>query len=237
MPELKAVLFDVDDTLFDHRHSSREGLRAVWKRYTCFQEMTLNELEEEHSMLLEKIHFSQVLVGKLSIEEARAERFKFAFLNRGVEVDFHTASNAAEIYRRSYVKNRRRSQGSEELLRALHNNYKIGIITNNLTSEQQDKLEFLGLTKYIDMMLTSEEAGVTKPNPQIFTLALEKLNVKPAEAVMIGDSWEHDIVGAHSAGIKCIWLNHTKKQCPDPAIAVEIRSLGNPEYIKTLLKA
>jgi FMN phosphatase YigB (HAD superfamily) len=145
MPELKAVLFDLDDTLFDHRHSCREGLRAVWKRYTCFQEMTLDELEQEHSLLLEKIHFSQVLVGKLSIEEARAERFKFAFLNRGVEVDFNTANNAAEIYRRSYVNNRRRSQGSEELLRSLHNHYKIGIITNNLITEQEDKLEYLEL--------------------------------------------------------------------------------------------
>ncbi len=237
MPELKAVLFDLDDTLFDHRHSCREGLRAVWKRYTCFQEMTLDELEQEHSLLLEKIHFSQVLVGKLSIEEARAERFKFAFLNRGVEVDFNTANNAAEIYRRSYVNNRRRSKGSEELLRSLHNQYKIGIITNNLITEQVDKLEYLELRKYIEVMVTSEEARVTKPNPLIFNLTLEKLNLKPAEAVMIGDSWEHDIVGAHSSGIKCIWLNHSKKQCPDPAMATEIRSLGNPEYIKTLLKA
>ena len=236
MQEIKAVLFDLDDTLFDHRHSCREGLRAVWKRYTCFQEMTLDELEEEHSILLEKIHFSQVLVGKLSIEEARAERFKFAFLNRGVEVDFNTANNAADIYRRAYVNNWRRSKGSEELLKALHNNFKIGIITNNLITEQKTKLEFLELEKYVDMMLTSEEAGVTKPDPVIFKMALEKMGLLPRDAVMIGDSWEHDIVGAHSAGIKCIWLNLTKKPCPDTSMATEIRTLGNTGYIKTLLK-
>ncbi|KXK49195.1 MAG: hypothetical protein UZ05_CHB002001926, partial [Chlorobi bacterium OLB5] len=79
---IKAVLFDFDDTLFDHRHASREGLRAVWKRYTCFHEMSLEDLEAEHLELLEQIHFSDVLFGRMSMEEARAERFKFLFLNR-----------------------------------------------------------------------------------------------------------------------------------------------------------
>ncbi len=231
---IKNVLFDFDDTLFDHRHSSREGLRAVWKRFTCFQEMSLEELELEHAEILEQIHFSHVLFGKMTIEEARAERFKFLFLNRGVEVDFNTAENAAEIYRMAYQKNRRRSEGAEEILKLFKKNYKIAIVTNNLISEQEEKLEFLGLTKYIDFMITSEEARVPKPDPQIFNLTLTKLNAKPEETVMIGDSWEHDIMGAHNAGMKCIWLNHNKIPCPDPAIALEVRTLKNPEYIKSL---
>lgn len=228
------VVFDFDDTLFDHRHSSREGLRSVWKRFTCFQEMTLEEMEARHSEILEQIHFSNVLFGKMTIEEARAERFKFLFLERGVEVDYNTAENAAEIYRMAYQKHRRVSEGAEEILKLLKKNYKIAIVTNNLISEQEEKLEYLGLTKYIDLMITSEEARVPKPDPQIFNLLLTKLNAKPEETVMIGDSWEHDIMGAHNAGMKCIWLNHHKKQCPDPAIALEVRTLKNPEYIKSL---
>jgi putative hydrolase of the HAD superfamily len=196
--------------------------------------MTLEELEEEHSQLLEQIHFSQVLFGKMSMEEARAERFKFIFLNRGIEIDFNTANNAAEIYRMSYLKNWRRSEGSEELLKLLKKYYKIGIITNNLKSEQQNKLQYLEFEKYIDVMITSEEARISKPDPNIFRLALKKLNVKPEETVMIGDSWEHDIMGAKAAGLKCIWLNHHKKPCPDPSAATEIRTLKNPEYIKSL---
>lgn len=231
---IKTVFFDFDDTLFDHTHSSREGLRSVWKRYTCFHDMTLEELEADHSEVLEKIHFSHVLFGKMSIEEARAERFKLIFLNRGVEVDFNTANNAAEIYRLSYQKYRRRTEGSEELLKLLHKNYKIGIVTNNLISEQEEKLEFLGLKDYIDIMITSEEARVPKPDPQIFNLALHKFNAVPEETMMIGDSWEHDIVGAHNMGINCIWYNHKKIPCPDPSIALEIRSLKNPEYIHSL---
>jgi len=234
---ISSVVFDFDDTLFDHRHSSREGLRSVWKRYTCFHEMTLEELEEEHSEILEQIHFSHVLFGKMTIEEARAERFKFLFLNRGIEVDYNTAENAAEIYRMAYQKNRRRSEGAEEILKLFKKNYKLAIVTNNLISEQEEKLEYLGLTKYIDLMVTSEEARVPKPDPQIFNLLFAKLKVKPEETVMIGDSWEHDIMGAHNAGMKCIWLNHNKIPCPDPAVAIEVRTLKNPEYIKSLFSS
>lgn len=232
---VKAVLFDLDDTLFDHRHSSREGLRSVWKRYTCFQEMTLDEFELEHRVMLEKIHFSQVLVGKLSIEEARAERFKFLFLNRNVEVDFDTSRNAAQIYRLSYEKNVRKVKGAEELLKTLKKNYRIGIVTNNITAEQENKLRQLGLRDYVDHMTTSEEMKVTKPHPILFTTALEKLGAAPDSAVMIGDSWDNDIAGAHAVGMKCIWLNHDKISCPDPAKAIEIRSLENAEYIKMLI--
>jgi putative hydrolase of the HAD superfamily len=42
---------------------------------------------------------------------------------------------------------------------------------------------------------------------------------------MIGDSWDHDIVGANNVGIKCIWLNHLKIPCPDSELAAEIKSL------------
>lgn len=202
---IKAILFDLDDTLFDHRHSSREGLRSVWKRYTCFQEMTLDEFELEHRAMLEKIHFSQVLVGKLSLEEARAERFKHLFLNRNVEVDFETSRNAAVIYRNSYEKNVRKIKGSEELLKVLKKNYKIGIVTN-IIAEQESKLDQLDLRNYIDHMVTSEEMGVTKPNPLLFSTACERLEALPDTAVMIGDSWDNDIAGAHAVGMKCICL-------------------------------
>lgn len=231
---IKAVIFDFDDTLFDHEHSSREGLRAVWKRYSCFQDIDLKSLEAEHSEQLEKIHFNYVLFGKMTIEEARIERFKNLFLNRKVEVDFETANNAADIYRMSYQKHRRCCDGAEELLKIFSRKFKIGIVTNNLISEQEEKLKFLRIEKYINAMVTSEEAKMRKPHRFIFDYTLQKLNVNNDEAVMIGDSWEADIVGAHSAGIKCIWYNYRKTAIPDINLAKEIRTLKNPEYIESL---
>ncbi|MCI0450394.1 MAG: HAD family hydrolase [Chlorobi bacterium] len=236
MNELKAVLFDLDDTLFDHRYSSREGLKAVWKRYTCFHNITIDEFEQEYVKLLEKIHFSHVLFGKLTLEEARTERFKHAFLNQGVQVDYHTASNAAAIYRNKYKSQRRKVKGAEELVKALHKDYKIGVISNHTIAETKEKLHYLGYEEYLDSFTTAEEVGVPKPTPRIFRIALEKLEVKPSEAVMVGNSWDADIVGAHNLGIRCIWLNIYGETCPDPSRAVEIKSLGNTEKILRLIK-
>ncbi len=60
MRHVRAVLFDMDDTLFDHRHSSRSGLVAMQQRYPCFQQTPLDELERIHIALLEEVHL-QVL--------------------------------------------------------------------------------------------------------------------------------------------------------------------------------
>ncbi len=197
--------------------------------------MTLDEFEIEHSKLLERIHFTQVLLGKLSVEEARAERFRHAFLNRGIEVDHNTACNAAEIYRNAYQKVVRKVSGAEQLLKTFKKSYKIGIVTNNLIEEQVQKLKNLGLDGYVDSLVTSEEIGHTKPHPLIFETAMKRLGVTPAETIMIGDSWEHDIAGAFKLGIKCLWLNLHKAECHDKSMAIEIRSLEHPEYIKSLI--
>ena len=62
--------------------------------------------------------------------------------------------------------------------------------------------------------MTSEEAGVEKPNPKIFLDCLHKLQIKPQEALYIGDSFERDIIGAHAAGLLPFWLNTTRQQAP-----------------------
>ena len=72
--------------------------------------------------------------------------------------------------------------------------------------------------------MVSETAGFTKPDSRIFEIALEKLCVEPSDAVMIGDSWEEDILGAYKAGIRAVWFNRKGKPVPDKKIAVEIKS-------------
>jgi HAD superfamily hydrolase (TIGR01549 family) len=231
MSEIKAVLFNLDDTLFDNRYSTREGLRIVWKRFTAFHEISIDDMEKSYLSLLEEMRFSHVVFGKLTQEEMRAEIFKFLFLNRGHEVDFHTANNAAVLFRNKYVQIRRAVKGSEELLSALYEKYKIGVVTNNSDHETEDKIEFTGYDKYITAITTSQETGVAKPTARIFKIAMEKLGVTPKETVMVGNNWDWDIMGAHNAGIRPIWLNIYDKHCPKPEIAAEIKSLEDTQSI------
>jgi FMN phosphatase YigB (HAD superfamily) len=77
-----------------------------------------------------------------------------------------------------------------------------------------------GLTPYVDALVVSEEAGISKPDPAIFAIALARLRAGAGEAVMIGDSWAADVQGARAAGIHAIWFNPDGLPSPDPSLGV-----------------
>ena len=96
---------------------------------------------------------------------------------------------------------------SRETLEALRRHgYKLGMISNN-TDELLKRLDRLDLAKYFDSVTYSQEAGVEKPDPLIFQLALKRAQCAPEEAVHIGNSYEHDVVGARAVGITPILID------------------------------
>ncbi len=218
-----AVLFDLDDTLFDHAHCARTALDVIRSSHPCFSAIDLDELNRSHSTILEALH-GDVAVGRVSLDLARAERFRRLFHTAGVDADEALSAATAASYRQAYVDARRAVDGAADLLNALHSRTRIAIVTNNLVAEQREKLRHCGLDRHVDLLIASEEAGVSKPDPAIFQLALDKLGCRAEDAVMVGDSWENDVVGAHAAGIRAIWFNPAGEPPPDPAVPV-LRSL------------
>ena len=79
---------------------------------------------------------------------------------------------------------------------------------------QLRKLVLLGLDHLIDFVVTSEEAGVDKPHAPIFALALEKAQCQSTEAIMVGDSFSHDVMGACAVGIRSVWIHRNPNQLP-----------------------
>ena len=94
---------------------------------------------------------------------------------------------------------------SENCLKRLSRNYEIGIIANQPLGTSE-RLENLGVRKYIDLVIASAEEGVSKPDRRIFEIALERSGCKPENAVMIGDRIDNDIVPAKQLGMKTIWI-------------------------------
>ena len=90
-------------------------------------------------------------------------------------------------------------------LMGLSKKYKIGIIANQLPGAQR-RLARYGLLSYVDVVVTSAEAGVAKPDPGIFRLALQAGNCSPAAAVMIGDRIDNDILPANALGFHTVWI-------------------------------
>lgn len=81
---------------------------------------------------------------------------------------------------------------------------KIGLLTDLTAHIQYRKLDKLGLEEYIDIIVTSEEAGADKPSEKMFDLLIRKAGMKPHEIIMIGDSKEKDVDGAIRAGMRVI---------------------------------
>ena len=225
----RAVLFDLDDTLFDHRRSARAALTALHHHHG--RGTDLDAFEREHTKYLEVMHL-EVLAGRVGLDEARRERFRHVFQAFGIALEHPDVEAVASAYRSGYVSARRPLDGAAALLEALRPHARIGIVTNNLLDEQRDKLSHCGLAPWVDELIASEDVGVSKPDPGIYRIALERMAVAAADAVMVGDSWANDVAGAIDAGIRAIWFNPERKTAPAAPVGVrQIHALAPPEDV------
>lgn len=87
----------------------------------------------------------------------------------------------------------------------------LAVLTNGPGDVQRAKLQASGLERFFPVTVASGDIGFGKPDPRIFTTALERLGFGVNEAIAIGDSLERDVVGAHNAGLRCVWLNREQR--------------------------
>lgn len=128
----------------------------------------------------------------------------------------------------------------EPTLAALADRYKLGVIANQSLGTR-DRLERHGLLKHLSLVIGSAEAGVSKPDPQIFRLALEQANCNPVAAVMVGDRLDNDIRPANELGMSGIHVRQggSGAQRPRdvldrPAASIDTISHLTPALIETL---
>ncbi len=102
--------------------------------------------------------------------------------------------------------------GAERVLRILHPKYKLAVISNATSNLCRRILRENSLEKLFQVVVISRDLGIRKPDPRIFHYTLERLRVKPDEAVHVGDSIEQDIIGAKRAGLKAVWIKDEKEE-------------------------
>ena len=83
-------------------------------------------------------------------------------------------------------------------------------VRNGLPDVQYTKLDTLGITELFKCIVLSEELGIAKPDARIFLWALEQTGLAPEESLYVGDSFDHDVVGAINAGMSVCWFNPKK---------------------------
>ena len=205
---IRAVLFDLDDTLFAHRESVEAGIHAY--RATLGGDIAAATPSAEFARwnALEEEHYHRYLAGEVDWHEQRRARARGFVAPYGLELD----DEAAEAWFESYLVHYRESwtlHPDVEPCFAAIAPRELGLITNGELSFQSTKIVGTGLDALIplDRVVASGEVGVAKPDARIFEIAAELLGVAPAEACYVGDRLRTDAIGAAEAGLLGVWID------------------------------
>lgn len=235
---LPPILFDLDQTLFDHRHGLRAGLRGLQREFPPLRSSPLADLEADYDHLLDASH-RKVLEGRLSLGDSRINRIRRLFADRGEPMSWREARRRTQVYRRAYWAGARAVPGAPQLVRRLRaRGHPVGVVTNNPPYGQWEKLRYDGLRDHIQVLVASGALGYAKPDPRIFHVALRRLGLPHSPAVMVGDSYRHDVLGARAAGLAPVWFNPDRRPIPDGVPVRQIVSYRpTSAAVTTLLRA
>lgn len=205
---MKAVYFDVDDTLYDQTRPFFDALTDVGIDIPG---------EDRNALFVKSRKYSDEVFepsrrGEITMEQMYIYRITKTLADYGIFI----SEEKALQFQACYQERQKQLRLSEEIIRILEelqDKVVLGVITNGPGKHQRDKIRRLGLCRWMkeENMIISGELDITKPDPAIFVLAAERARLKPVECVYIGDSYENDVVGAARAGMRTVWFNRRRK--------------------------
>jgi HAD superfamily hydrolase (TIGR01509 family) len=127
---------------------------------------------------------------------------------------------------------------AEEALAELRGTWTLALATNAAASDEKDiwaALRRVGLDRYLDKVYCLRGVGHQKPSPEFFEHILEDLGIERSRVLMVGDSFERDVLGANRCGIRAIWLNENTEEAREGEMYRTIHSLRSlPRAIELL---
>lgn len=207
IPAIKHVFFDLDHTLWDFDRNSRFAFEHI------FRENRINVGLDVFLEVYVPINFQYwkyYRESRITKEKLRYGRLQQSFAKLGYAIDDHLINRLSEDYIKHLTGHNHLFEGTLELLEDLHKKYDLHIITNGFQEVQALKLNKSGMAPYFKTVTTSEAAGVKKPDPKIFDHALRLAGAKNSNSVMVGDTYEADILGAQAVGMQTICFNYHK---------------------------
>ncbi|MEV5963073.1 HAD family hydrolase [Kribbella sp. NPDC051952] len=203
---MKAVIFDLDNTLFDHTASATYAVRA-W--VPELGGVATDELVAQWFVIEERV-YNAYLARELTHQGQRRARLQ-AFLPL---IDHPVPPTDAELdqlftgYLAHYKGSWTAFPDARPALEVAHGNgWRIGVLTNGNPAQQNAKLAAIGLADLVDVVCTSEELGVSKPAPETYLRTCQALGVDPADTLMIGDNLELDVLAPRAAGLTALHLD------------------------------
>lgn len=207
--EVKAIFFDLDNTLYDYNSSSDYSKNKVFsyllKRYphlkredilSSYAEIIQDAVEEEAKGLYDAWD--------------RQKRFSKLLLSLGLKDD-GLSKRLVTIFAEARAESSKPYPDTQDVLSKLREKYVLGVITNGPSVYQREEISLLKLGAYFSHILISEEVGFRKPAKEIFQIAIKKAGCRPEEAVMVGDNLREDIEAAKNLGMKTVLFDSNNR--------------------------
>ncbi|MYM81915.1 noncanonical pyrimidine nucleotidase, YjjG family [Duganella sp. FT50W] len=217
----KLFLFDLDDTLLDFKASEQLSFDRTLQALGLSGDLTALFL---HYQAINVALWRAFETGSVSKDFLKVERFRKTFVENSLELDPEAASR---LYLDSLADTVVLIDGSVELCTTLAGVGEVGIITNGMESIQNRRIVKSGLRDAISFVATSEACGYAKPDVRFFEYAAQMARpVAKAEAIIIGDRLDADILGANRYGIESCWFNPQRSANASEAVPTfEVSSL------------
>ena len=201
----KGIIFDLDNTLYDYNLCHNKAINEVINYLIKTIQVSL---DKEHIKSLYDDISKKIKYELINTASSHNKSIYFKRLLEKLNIEFSHFQIINNLYWETFYENLVCFDGVKDFIMWNKNiGKKIGILTDYETEYQVVKLEKLGLLKYIDIIVTSEEVGIEKPSTQMFYTILQKLNLNPCDVIMIGDNYDKDIIGAINANILGYWFH------------------------------
>ena len=201
------IFFDLDHTLWDFDKNSGLTFEKIFKLNTININLkTFLNAYEPINLYYWKL-FREEKIDKASL---RFNRLSDTFSKINFKVKKSIIIKLSNDYIKHMTDFNYLLNHTIDILDYLSKKYKLHIITNGFQEVQQAKLDKSKISHYFKTVTNSEMAGVKKPNPKIFNLALNQANTSAKKSIMIGDNYEADVLGAINTGMKSIFFNVKK---------------------------
>jgi putative hydrolase of the HAD superfamily len=193
---LKAIFFDLDETLITRAAAIRAFIADQYQRYRA---QLGNVTEAAFANRFLDIE-DNGRIGKHLVYPA---------LVKALGITGVSPETLLEDYRKIYPGFAITNPGALETLKALRQaSFKVGILTNGNEVVQNGKIDVIGIRPLLDAIVISEAVGLKKPDPAIFRLAAEKIGEAPEACLFVGDNPEVDVVGAAGVKMQTAWFRN-----------------------------
>lgn len=229
---MRAILFDVDDTLYDQVIPFQKAYDALFQgRY----DVEIEELYKRSRYFSDEV-FEATQCGEMSMVEMYIYRVQKAFES----FDIFVSDEEALAFQELYAANQKKLELSKTMIQIIslcqEHQILLGIITNGPSKHQWGKVETLKIIDYVprENIFVSGDIGVAKPHIDLFNYVKQKMNLVLEETLFIGDTFESDIVGAKGAGWQTVWLNRRQRAMPEGEVSPDF-CVSNEEALYDLI--